>query len=122
MLAASVVEGPEAVDILERTMGWHPEHRHLEAALALAYWESQRYPDARRLARQAVDRDPGDPYLIGVYAQCLIAASACEDGRDAIARALATARPARAGCRFPYDLDGSSAPAGECGEGGWGYS
>ena len=100
VLAASVVEGPEAVDILERTARWHPEHRYLEAALALAYLEAQRYPDARRLARQAVDRDPGDPYLLGVYGQCLIAGSACEEGREAIARALAAAQG-----HFPYDLD-----------------
>lgn len=104
VLAASMVEGPEAVDILERTARWHPEHRHLEAALALAYWEAQRYPDARRLARQAVDRDPGDPYLLGVYGQCLIAGSACEDGREAIAKALATAQ-APGGGHFPYDVE-----------------
>jgi hypothetical protein len=101
-LAASVVPGPEAVDILERTSRWHPEHRYLEAALALAYLEAQKYPDARRLAKQAVDRDSGDPYLLGVYGQCLIAGSACEQGREAIARALAAA--SGQGRHFPYDL------------------
>ena len=89
---------------------WHPEHRYLEAALALAYWEAQRYPDARRLARQAVDRDPGDPYLLGVYGQCLIAGSACEQGREAIAKALAAA--SGQGRHFPYDLAWLSERAG----------
>jgi hypothetical protein len=101
VLAASVAGGAEAVTILERAAAWHPGHRHLEAALALAYWEAGRYPDARRLARQAVDRDPGDPDLLGVYGQCLIAGSACEDGREAIAAALAGAA---GGQLFPYDL------------------
>jgi hypothetical protein len=101
VLAASVASGPEAVDMLERTSRWHPEHRYLEAALALAYLEAARYPDARRLARQAVDRDPGDPYLLAVYGQALVAGSACEPGREAIAQALVAAQARR---RFPYDL------------------
>jgi hypothetical protein len=102
VLAASVAPGAEAVDMLERTSRWHPGHRYLEAALALAYLEAARFPDARRMSRQAVDGDPGDPYLLGVYGQSLIAGSACEEGREVIAKALVEAEARR---RFPYDLD-----------------
>ena len=101
VLAARTADPDSAVTILESTRRWHPRHSYLEGALALAYWGTHRYPEARALAKLAVSRAPGDPYLLGVYGQCLIAGSACENGRARIARAVAAAE---AGQRFPYDL------------------
>jgi hypothetical protein len=103
VLAASSVSDSEAVTILERTRGLLPtrNYAYLEAGLALAYWGIQRYAEARLLARQAVDRAPTDAHLLGVYGQCLIAASYCEAGREAIAQALVGTER---GKPFPYDL------------------
>jgi hypothetical protein len=99
---ASAADPKAAVDILEATLRRRPRHSYLQGALALAYWGVQRHADARQLAREAAEREPGDPYLLGVYGQCLIAQGACEAGRQRIADALARWVM---GERFPYDLD-----------------
>jgi hypothetical protein len=96
ILAARTASGAEAVTILEST-------RRLDelGALALAYWNVQRYVDALQVARVAVEREPADPFLLGAFAQCLIANDNCEAGRQAIAKGLAMWQ---SGGRLPFDL------------------